>query len=88
MLTDTDTSCIRLGRNYIRAGDPCRWRGHRGIFRFDGVDTPADETNHRPAVLILFGPASSPRPKQRYVRATDVVRLRPTEGLRAMVAGR
>lgn len=83
---DTDTSQIRLGRNWLRTGDPCRWRGHHGLFRFIAVDKPA--TDDTPSVLQIVGPYKKAGGRQvaRYVHADQVVRILPTERLRAFVA--
>ena len=83
-VTDLDDSQIRLGRNWLRSGDPCRWRRHRGLFRFVKVDKHGETLDD--TVLELVGPVANPR--TRFVQASNVVRVRPTDALRAVVAAR
>jgi len=87
ILDTLPTDQIRLGRNWVRRGDPVRWRNHHGLFRFAGVDRQA--TDDSPAVLHLFGPykKTNSKPLSRYVHADQVVRVMPTEELRMFVRG-
>ena len=78
----TDITEIRLGRNFLRAGDPCRVAGKRGLWRFIRVEHEA--TEDRPAVLELVGPDHNPR--TRFILASVVRRVTPTETTRARVA--
>lgn len=72
---------FRLGRNYLYPNDPCRVRGKRGLWRYIGVERDAD--GDRPATLELVGPDHNPR--TRFLPATVVRRVQPTEITRARV---
>lgn len=80
-MTDTE---IRLGRNFLRSGDPCRVRGKRGLWRFVRVES--DDRADRAPTLELVGPSDNPR--TRFFSADIVRRVQPTEAARAKVGPR
>jgi len=67
---------LRTGRNYLRAGDPCRIRDERGVFRFVAVVT---NTATGSTWAEVVGPAANPRTRSfRIDRVRRVRRDTPT----------
>jgi hypothetical protein len=67
---------LRTGRNYLRAGDPCRISGERGVFRFVAVVT---NTATGSVWAEVVGPAANPRTRSfRCDRVRRVRRDTPT----------
>lgn len=67
---------LRTGRNYLRAGDPCRVDGQRGVYRFVEVVT---NTATGAVWADVVGPVGNPRTRsfrpdalRRVARTTPV----------------
>jgi hypothetical protein len=70
------SDALRIGRNYLRAGDPCRVSGERGVFRFVALVT---NTATGSTWAEVVGPAANPRTRSfRIDRLRRVRRDTPT----------